>query len=194
MRAANGLETPNGKLLTVALRPHLVFGPGDPHLLPRVIERARAGRLPIVGSGKNRVSLTYVDNGAHAHIAAAKSLVRSEVAAGRVYFVNQAESVELWPWIFGILDALGVPRPTRRLSSRAAFAAGAALERVWSVLRLAGEPPMTRFVAQQLGSTHTYDLGPARRDLGYEERVGLAEATERTIADLTRRFAPQRNP
>lgn len=185
--SANGLETASGTLRTVALRPHLVFGPGDPHLLPRVIERARAGRLPVIGKGTNRVSMTYVDNGALAHVAAAKSLLRSDRAAGKAYFVNQAEPVELWPWLFSIFDAVGVPRPNRKLSARTAYAAGALLEGLWKLLPLGGEPPMTRFVAQQLSLSHTYDLGPARRDLGYEERVGLAEATERTIADLVSR-------
>ncbi len=185
--AANGQDG----LVTTALRPHLVFGPGDPHLLPKVLERARAGRLPVVGRGDNLVSLTYVDNAAHAHLCAARRLDPArpgDAPAGRPYFVNQEEPVALWPWLFGIFDALGVPRPRRRVPRSVAYGAGALCEALWATLPLRGEPPMSRFVALQLASSHTYDMGPARRDLGYVERVGLAEATERAIADLARRF------
>jgi 2-alkyl-3-oxoalkanoate reductase len=185
--AANGQDG----LVTCALRPHLVFGPGDPHLLPKVLERARAGRLPVVGRGDNLVSLTYVDNAAHAHLCAARRLdpEQPEAApAGRAYFVNQEEPVALWPWLFELFGALGVPLPKRRLPRRVAYGAGALCEALWRALPLPGEPPMSRFVALQLASSHTYDMGPARRDLGYTERVGLDEATQRTIEDLARRF------
>lgn len=176
--AANGPE-----LATVALRPHLIFGPGDPHLIPRLVQRARAGKLVIVGDGQNRVGLTHVDNAAHAHICAARALEPGAACAGRAYFVTNDESVVLWEWIAALLERLGVAPPRRRLPLVAARALGALAEFAWLALRLSGEPPMTRFVALQLATTHTYDMQPARRDLGYEEQVGMAEATDRLVAD-----------
>jgi nucleoside-diphosphate-sugar epimerase len=174
-------------LATVALRPHLVFGPRDPHLIPRVVERARAGRLPVVGDGSNLVSMTFVANAAAAHLDAARTLEIGSPHAGQAYFIAQEEPVRLWDWLGELLDALEVPRPSRRVSRRSAYAAGAVLETAWRTLRLRGEPPMTRFVALQLASSHTYDMEPARRDFGYRERVGMAEATERLLADLQAR-------
>jgi len=178
--AANG----HWGLATCALRPHLIFGERDPHLVPRVLERARAGRLAIVGRGDNQVSLTSVENAAAAHLDAARTLGSGAPHAGRAYFVNQREPVRLWEWIGELCDAAGVARPTRQVGERAAYAAGATLELLWTLLRLRGEPPMTRFVARQLAHSHTYDLGPAERDFGYRERIDMTEATRRLHAAL----------
>ncbi|MEX1023471.1 MAG: NAD-dependent epimerase/dehydratase family protein [Planctomycetota bacterium] len=166
---------------TVALRPHLIFGEGDPHLVPRLIERARSRRLAIVGAGDNVVSLTYVGNAAHAHLDAADALAPGARHAGRAYFLGQAEPVELWAWIAELLRRLELPPVTRHVSPRVAYALGGVLETAWKLLALSGEPPMTRFVAQQLAGDHHYDIGPAQRDFGYVERVDLATATQRTV-------------
>lgn len=168
-------------LSTCALRPHLIFGPRDPHLVPRLLERARRRRLFIVGSGENEVSLTFVDNAAWAHLDAARSLEPGAPHAGRAYFVAQEEPVRLWAWIDGLLRAVGVPPATRHVPAGVAYGAGAGLEVLWRALRLPGEPPMTRFVARQLATSHSYDLGPAQRDFGYRERVGLGEGTARVV-------------
>jgi len=169
--AANGDD-----LTTTALRPHLIVGPRDPHLVPRLIERARAGRLRIVGDGQNVVSLTHVDNAAEAHLAAADAL---EEVAGRAFFVANREPVRLWDWVNEVLAAHGVPPVTRRISARAAYAAGAMCEGVWSALRLRGEPPMTRFVARQLATSHSYDVSEFERLTGYRELVDSEETTRR---------------
>jgi nucleoside-diphosphate-sugar epimerase len=176
----------NGKsgLATCALRPHLVFGPGDPHLLPRIIARARAGKLRIVGDGTNKVSLTYVDNAARAHMHAADRLTLAAHHAGRAYFISQEEPVVLWSWIAQVLERLSIEPPRRKVPARVAYWAGAAAEGLWLALDLRGEPPMTRFVALQLARTHTYDPRPAWRDFGYEELVKMTEATDRTVAWL----------
>jgi 2-alkyl-3-oxoalkanoate reductase len=179
--AANG-----PRLATVALRPHLIFGPRDPHLVPRLIERARAGRLRRVGTGANRVSLTFVDNAAWAHLDAAAQLCPGAAHSGRAYFVNQSEPVAVWDWIDRVLAGVGAPVSGRAVPARVAYAAGAVCEGLWRVLPVRGEPPMTRFVAQQLALEHTYSLEPAQRDFGYRERVDLAEATARTIAAFAR--------
>jgi nucleoside-diphosphate-sugar epimerase len=175
--AANGPE-----LATVALRPHLIYGPGDPHLLPRLVTRARARRLRVVGDGTNRVGLTYVGNAAVAHLQAARRLTPDAACAGRAYFVHDPEPVVLWPWIECLLARLGLPRPVGRVSLGVARAAGAVAETTWSLLGLPGEPPITRFVAAQLASSHWYDLEPAERDIGYAPLVNGEEGFERTLA------------
>jgi nucleoside-diphosphate-sugar epimerase len=183
--AAHGRPLADGATLaTVALRPHLIVGPGDPHLVPRLLDRARRGRLVQVGPGRNRVSITDVSNAAAAHLQAALALHPTAPHGGRAYFVNQREPVELWPWLCSLLAAAGIEAPRRHLSLPAAYGLGAALEGLWTVLRLPGEPPMTRFVAQQLALDHTYSIAPAERDFGYREQVDLAACNARLLAGL----------
>jgi len=175
--AANG-----GELATCALRPHLIVGEGDPHLVPRLLDRARRGKLAIVGDGHNEVSLTYVGNAARAHRLAAERLEPGAAHAGRAYFLGQEEPVRLWTWIHELLADLDLPPVTRRVSLGTATRVGAALEVLWRALGLGGEPPMTRFIAAQLATSHSYDLAPAKRDFGYSEEVDLREATRRIVA------------
>jgi nucleoside-diphosphate-sugar epimerase len=178
----------NGSILgTVALRPHLVWGPGDPHLVPRILARARAGRLRIVGDGTNRVDMVHVENAADAHLAAEKALAaQGAPAGGRAYFITNGEPIVLWEWINGLLRALGDPPVTKRISLGAASAIGLACEAAWTVLRLSGEPPMTRFVAAELAKDHWFDISAARRDLGYVPRVGMAQGTAELVDSLKR--------
>lgn len=178
------LAANDARLATCALRPHLVFGPGDPHLVPRLLERGRRGRLAIVGAGTNEVSLTYVDNAAAAHVDAAETLAPGTAHAGRAYFIAQERPVRLWRWVNELFARVGIAPVTRRVPYCAAWAAGGLLELAWRALPLRGEPPMTRFVATQLARDHSYDLTPARRDFGYRERVGMDEATERLVTSL----------
>ena len=179
----------NGKqeLLTTALRPHLVWGPGDRHLMVRVLQRARAGRLFIVGDGSNKVDVTYVENAADAHLQAADHLQPGLPVAGQVYFISQGEPVLLWDFINQILEMLGIPRVTRRIPCGAAKAFGGALELLYTVLRLSAEPPMTRFLAMHLAQSHYFDISKARRDFGYHPRITIAEGSERLVNALGRR-------
>lgn len=186
--AANGQRG----LLTCALRPHLVYGPGDPHLLPRLVARAKAGRLAWIGRG-NEVDVTYVDNAAHAHVLALDALARTpERVAGKAYFISQGTPVRPDAWVNALLAAIGVAPVTRRVPLAVAYLAGAVMEAAWSLLRLEGEPPMTRFVAAQLGTSHWYDLTAARRDLGYALLVDDAEAHRRTAGWLAAEVAAGR--
>jgi nucleoside-diphosphate-sugar epimerase len=176
------LEANGPELATVALRPHLIWGPGDPHLVPRLVARARAGRLRQVGDGKNTVDITYVDNAAAAHLLAADRLEPGSPIAGRPYFISQGEPVPLWPFINQILEIAGLQPVTRRIPARVAYAVGAGLEAVYGLLRIRSEPPMTRFVAQQLSASHWFDITAARRDLGYEPAVSTEEGLRRLDA------------
>lgn len=177
--AANGPD-----LATVALRPHLIWGPGDPHLIPRLIERARAGRLRQVGRGSKLVDTVYVDNAAAAHIQAADRLAPGSPVTGKTYFISQGEPEPLWDFVNRILAAAGASPISRRVPSGVAFVAGAILEGVYRGLRLRGEPPMTRFVARQLSTAHWFDLTAARRDLGYVPTVSTEEGLHRLAASL----------
>lgn len=176
--AANGPT-----LRTVSLRPHLIWGPGDNHLIPRIIARARSGRLRRVGDGTNRVDSIYVDNAADAHILALDRLLGdadpTQAPAGRAYFISQDDPRPLWDLVNGILGAAGLPPVRRAISARTAHRVGAVLEGVYRLFRLSGEPPMTRFVAHQLAASHWFDMGAARRDLGYAPAISVEEGMAR---------------
>lgn len=178
---------PPGNLKTVALRPHLIWGPGDPNLVPRVLERARAGRLRIVGDGKNRVDLTHVENVVDAHLLAEIALDNAENnSGGKAYFISNDEPVVLWDWIQELLAVHGLPPVRKSLSLPAARRLGAVMECVWTALRLKGEPPMTRFVASELAKDHWFDISAAKRDLGYRPRVSMSEGM-RELREITGR-------
>lgn len=171
-----------------ALRPHLIWGVGDPHLVPRILARARAGRLRIVGEGKNLVDMVHVENATDALLLAERALgAKGEApgaAAGRAYFITNGEPVNLWDWVNDLLRALDEPPVTRRISLPAARVIGAGCELVWRGLRLGGEPPMTRFVAAELAKDHWFSIAAARRDLGYSPRVVMAQGTAELVAWL----------
>jgi nucleoside-diphosphate-sugar epimerase len=177
--AANGAE-----LATVALRPHLIWGPGDPHLVPRLLARAREGKLRRIGSRPVKVDVTYIDNAADAHVLAGEKLAVGAACAGKAYFISNGEPVELWAFVDRILAAAGLPPVTRTVSVWKAKLAGRVLEWVYRALRLPGEPPMTRFVASQMSTSHWYDISAARRDLGYEPRVSVEEGLRRLAESM----------
>jgi nucleoside-diphosphate-sugar epimerase len=175
--AANGES-----LRTCALRPHLIWGPRDSHLIPRLIERARSGRLRRVGDGTNLVDITYVENAAAAHLQAADALERvgaSSPPAGKAYFISQGEPVNCWEWIDQVLALVDLPPVRKSMSEKMAWRVGGMCEAAYRLLRLNSEPPMTRFLAAQLSKSHWFDIGAARRDFGYEPRVSTEEGMRR---------------
>ncbi len=173
-----------GHLLTVALRPHLIWGPRDNHLIPRLIARAKTGRLRRVGSGRNLISVTYVENAAVAHLQAASALVDGSPVGGQAYFINDPEPVNLWNWVNDLLGRAGLPPVTKSISATTARSVGRLLEWVYGGLRLEGEPPMTRFLAAELSEHHYYSIDRAEEDFGYEPLVSMDEGLRRTEPDL----------
>jgi 2-alkyl-3-oxoalkanoate reductase len=172
--AANGPQ-----LATVALRPHLIWGPGDNHLIPRLLERARQGKLIRIGSGTNLVDTTYIDNAATAHLLAADRLLPGSAIAGKAYFISQGEPVNLWDFINRILGLADLPPVSRSIPAWLAYHAGAAMELRHWLLRLPGEPNMTRFLARQLSTSHWFDISAAKKDLGYLPRVSTEQGLKR---------------
>ena len=177
---ANGNPLPGGATLaTTVLRPHLIWGPGDNHLFPRLVQRAQEGKLRRVGSGTNLVDTVYIDNAATAHLQAAEFLSAGSRNAGQAYFITNGEPVPLWDLIDRMLNCAGLPPVRRRISAKAAYVAGAVLEATYSALKRSDEPPMTRFVARQLATAHWFDISAARRDFGYQPLVTIDEGLKR---------------
>ncbi|HEX9078135.1 MAG TPA: NAD-dependent epimerase/dehydratase family protein [Desulfuromonadaceae bacterium] len=172
-------------LATVSLRPHLIWGPGDNHLVPRIIARGKAGRLRRIGKRPCLVDTVYVDNAAQAHLLAADRLAPGSPIAGRAYFISNGEPIPLWEMVNRILAAAGLPPVTAGIPPWAAFAAGGLCEALWRFLRLSGEPPMTRFVAREMATAHWFDISAARRDLGYDPEVSIDEGLRRLAGWLT---------
>ena len=169
------LESNGSDLATVALRPHLIWGPGYPHLVPRILERARAGRLRLLGHNENLVDSVYIENAADAHLLAADLLRSDSGIAGKAYFITNGEPLPLAELLNRILAAGGLPPVTRHIPAAVAYGLGAVLETVYRLLGKRDEPPMTRFVARQLSTAHFFDLTAARRDLGYNPAVSMEE-------------------
>ncbi len=172
-------------LRTTALRPHLIWGPGDPHLLPRLLKKVRRGRLALPGADK-LIDTVYVDNAAHAHLLALDELQGAGRCAGKPYFISNDEPLPQGEVITRLLGAAGHPVAIRPVPAALALAAGAVLESGWKLLRIDSEPPLTRWAAEQLCTAHWYDLSAAKRDLAYVPRISIAEGLERLARCLPR--------
>jgi nucleoside-diphosphate-sugar epimerase len=167
------LEANSAELAVTALRPHLIWGPGDNHLVPRIVARGRAGKLRRIGTRPNLVDTVYVDNAARAHLQAADRLFPGSVVAGRSYFLSNGEPLPLWDMVNQILAAADLPPVTRSISPKLAVILGCLCEGAWGLFSLKGEPPMTRFVAHELATAHWFDISAARRDFGYNPEVSI---------------------
>lgn len=169
-------------LASVILRPHLIWGPGDTHIVPGILSRSH--RLRQIGDGANMVDTIYVDNAAHAHLLADAALMEHPDLSGRVYFISQDDPIPVWQMINAILKAGGKPPIRKTISPKAAYFAGAILEGVYLLFRLKGEPPMTRWGASELASSHWYNIDAAKKDLGYRPLISTEEGLKRLGAWL----------
>lgn len=169
---------------TVALRPRLIWGPGDTQLLPRLAQRARAGRLRFIGDGNNRMDCTYIDNAVQAHLQALAHIQPGAACAGKAYFISNGEPMPIRDIVNGLLSAADAPLVQARVPFPVAYFAGMLCEAVWRTFQMSGEPPMTRFLAEQLSTEHWYDCSNARRDFGYVPQVGFTEGLRRLRASL----------
>jgi len=178
------LAANSGELATTALRPHLIYGPGDPHLIPRLLARHRAGRLKVLGDGENQVALTYVGNAAVAHLQAALVLQPGSANAGKAYFITDGDPVPVWGWLNRVFSELGEGEIRGRVPKWLAMPLSGLAEAVWRVLSLEGEPPITRFAVSQISTSHWFDLSAAERDFGYQPMVTGEEGFQRMIKAL----------
>lgn len=178
------LQMNDGKtFMTCALRPHLIWGPGDPHLFPRVIQKGREGKLKIVGDGENLVDIIYAENAALAHVQALEALTPGSRVCGQAYFIGQERPVKLWDFINQVLSFAKVDPVVSHIDLATAYRIGWVMEKTF---KLAGiqkpEPPMTRFVALNLGRSHYFSHEKAKRDFGYYPRVSIEEGLKKTFA------------
>jgi nucleoside-diphosphate-sugar epimerase len=173
------LDANSASLATIALRPHLIWGPGDNNLLPRIIARARRGQLRRIGRRDPLIDPIYIDNAACAHVLAADRLEPGSAIAGKIYFVTQGETIPLWDMIDRFLTAAQLAPVRRSVARPVAFAVAGLLELGYLLSGREQEPPMTRFLARQLSTTHWFNIDAARRDLGYAPHVTIAEGLRR---------------
>jgi len=163
-------------LKTIALRPHLIWGPNDPHLVPRVLERAQAGKLKLVGKEDKLVDTIFVDNAAYAHVLAAIELSKANAKCiGKAYFISNDQPITMADMLNKILGCVDLPPVTKRVPSAVAYAAGATLEWLYKILNKKQEPIMTRFVAKQLSTSHYFDISAAKNDFGYVPLISIEE-------------------
>ena len=177
-------------LATTALRPHLIWGPGDNHLVPRILEKGAKGQLRRIGRRKCKVDSVYIDNAADAHVLAGDVLKPGSANAGKAYFISNGEPIPVWDLVDGILAAGGQGPVTRVVPTWFAYGAGALLEAIYSVCGIKSEPRMTRFVAKELSSAHWFDISAAERDFGYRPKVSNDEG----LAKLKAALDAQKNP
>jgi nucleoside-diphosphate-sugar epimerase len=175
------LEQASETFRTCALRPHLIWGPGDPHLFPRLLDSGRKKQLKQVGRGENLVDISYIENVAEAHLLALQNLVEVGSANGRPFFISQGDPVNLWDWTNEIFTLMGIEPVTKSVSFKTAYYLGWALETGYRLLQRNDEPKMTRFLAEQLAKSHYFNINSAKDILGYEPLVSTEEGLRKTV-------------
>ena len=162
------------------LRPHLIWGPGDPHIYPRLVRMARLGKLKRIGDGENQVDVIYVENAAKAHVDALEKLISNQMPSGQCYFLGQDSPVKLWEFINQMISIEGLGPVKKSVPLGVAYTLGAVSEKVYQWLGIYDKDPiMTRFVALQMGTDHYYDHSKAKKDFGYRPEVSVSQGLER---------------
>ena len=185
------LDASSETFRTVALRPHIIWGPGDTSLLPRVIERGRAGMLRRIGKQPKKTDVTYVDDAVKAHLLAADRLLAGGEAAtaisGKPYFISSGQPIEIWEFVNRLLNAAKIPPVERTVNPKVALAAAWVFEKAHELVGSEGEPRMNRWIVRELSTARWFDISAARRDLGYEPTVTIDEGMERLATWLAER-------
>lgn len=171
------------ELQTISIRPHLIWGPHDRHIIPKLLARGRAG-LTMVGTGENRVDISYIDNVVDAHLLAAENLLQQGDGGGQSFFIGQEEPVLLWPWINALFARLGIPQVQKKIPFSLAYVLGMGMEALYNLQNRREDPPMTRFLACQLARSHWFSHQKAEKILAYSPKVSTEEGLERLIASL----------
>ena len=178
------LNARNSQLAVVAIRPHLVWGPGGAQLVGRIVERAASGRLAVVGTGNALVDSTYIDNAISAHIAALDALHIGSACDGKAYVISNGEPRTVNELMRSMCESAGIPFEPRHVSLALGIRLGSVVERLWPLVR-SSEPPITRFIAEQLGTAHWFDQRSVQQELQWAPSVTLDEGFKR----LTQWFA-----
>ncbi|MEE9383395.1 MAG: NAD-dependent epimerase/dehydratase family protein [Nannocystaceae bacterium] len=192
----NVLAADGDALRTVALRPHLIWGPGDTSLLPRVLERGRAGVLRRISGATKRTDITYVDDAVAAHLLAADKLLGSaataDVVGGKPYFISSGEPIEIWEFVDRLLMAADLPPVRATIHPKVALSVAWLFEHAHTILGGHGDPRMTRWIVRELSTSRWFDISAARRDLGYKPMIGVDEGMQRLTRWLAEGVSSQR--
>jgi nucleoside-diphosphate-sugar epimerase len=175
----NVLKADSGELRTISLRPHLIWGPGDTHIIPGILQRAREGKMVRIGNGKNIADMVYVDNAADAHVLALRALEENPDATGRTYFITNGEPRNMWDFIGKILSLADLGPVKRSVPKGPAMMAAWFMENYYRLFRKGEEPNLSRFLVRELTTSHWYDISAARKELGYEPKVSMDEGLKR---------------
>ncbi len=162
---------------TIILRPHLIWGPEDNHLIPRIIKKAE--KLWRIGSENKLIDTVYIDNAAEAHVLAGLHLSENPSLSGKTYFISQGDPIPLWDFINKILLMVGKKPVNRIMPVKVASSLGSIIEKSFSLLSIKTEPPMTPFLAQELSTAHWFDISAAKSDLGYQPHISIDEGFDR---------------
>ena len=179
------LEANDQDLATVSLRPHLIWGPGDRHLIPRVIDKARAGRLRHIGKPGKLVDAVYIDNAVQAHLCALERIGVGSIISGKAYFIGNNEPWPMERIINQILSSASLAPVTKRISFRLAWALATTIEKIYTYLRITREPPLTRFMVAQLNTSHWYNPKASQEELGYYPKISMQEGFRRLQNELS---------
>jgi len=169
------------KLATLALRPHLIWGPGDTNLIPTILKRASAGKLIQVGKGENIVDVNFIEDCVSAHIQAMKALENNPSAAGKAYFISQGEPVNMWSWINEILKNNNLPPIKKTIPARVAMSIASVLETVAKITPGKKEPLLTRFLVSEMATSHYFNINSAKKELSYHPAYTIKQAMQKTF-------------
>jgi nucleoside-diphosphate-sugar epimerase len=189
------LQAQTHDFATIALRPHLIFGPGDSHLVPTILEKADRGHLAQIGDGTNLTDVCFIDDCVQAHLDAWRALERNPAVGAKAYFISQGEPIKLWQWINQILECSGRPALSRKVPTRLAYTLATAFEGFAIIRQSLGgavrQPRLTRFLVHEMASSHYFNISAARTALGYSPRYTIAQAMQRTFSAQAAESSPQ---